>query len=137
MVKKCKAHFGKTTNELLSRIQFHKRDQLEDESLQEFVHELRRLAQDCKFGGPTQKLPLEIMLRDRFVAGIRNEELQRYLCRRHEEMVTDTNPDGLTLDKALEIARSAESTIDQQKITKQRESKLVNKIIKKEKKERK
>ncbi|XP_046740528.1 uncharacterized protein LOC124407960 [Diprion similis] len=131
-VAKCTAHFGKTTNELLSRIHFHKRDQLEDESLQDFVHELRKLAQDCKFGVPTQKLPLETMLRDRFLAGIRNEELQRYLCQRHEEMVTESNPDGLTLDKALEIARSAESTIDQQKIIKQKESKSVNKIIKKD-----
>ncbi|XP_046748866.1 uncharacterized protein LOC124412792 [Diprion similis] len=132
IVAKCTAHFGKTTNELLSRIHFHKRDQLEDESLQDFVHELRKLAQDCKFGGRTQKLPLETMLRDRFVAGIRNEELQRYLCRRHEEMVTESNPDGLTLDKALEIARSAKLTIDQQKIIKQRELKSVNKIIKKD-----
>lgn len=128
IVKKCKEHFGKSSNVLLNTVQFHKRNQLENESLQDFVRELKKLAQDCKFGGPTEILPLEIMLRDRFVAGIRNEELQRYLCRRHEELDTTTNPDGLTLSKALEIARNIESTADQQKLLRQREASTINKI---------
>lgn len=61
IVKICKEHFGKSKNVLLNRVQFHKRDQsrqvIEDKSLQDFVRELRKLAQDCKFGGPTEKLP--------------------------------------------------------------------------------
>ncbi|CAL1671854.1 unnamed protein product [Lasius platythorax] len=133
IIKNCKEHFGKPTNVLLNRVQFHKRDQLENESLQDFVRELRKLAQDCKFGGPNEKLPLEIMLRDRFVAGNKNEELLRYLCRRHEELETDTTPDGLSLSKALEIARNVESTADQQKQIRQREAFSVNKVTNKNK----
>ncbi|XP_071580115.1 uncharacterized protein [Temnothorax nylanderi] len=85
ILKKCQQHFGKRINELLGRVKFHKRNQGNNETLQEFVSEIRKLALDCKFTGPAGKLPLETMLRDRFVAGIANEELQRYLCRRHEE----------------------------------------------------
>lgn len=134
IVKICKEHFGKSKNVLLNRVQFHKRDQLEDESLQDFVRELRKLAQDCKFGGPTEKLPSEIMLRDRFVAGIRDKKLQRYLCREHKEIDTDTNPDGLSLSKPLEMTRNVESTVDQQKLIRQKEAKSINKITNKNKK---
>lgn len=73
---------------------------------------------------------MNIMLRDRFVAGIRNEELQRYLCRRHEESVTTTNPDGLSLDKAVETACNAESAEQQQKIFKQSESEVIQNVTK-------
>lgn len=119
IIKKCNGHFGKIINELLARVKFQKRDQHTGEDLKDFVRELRKLAQDCKYGGGADKLPLDIMLRDRFVAGIRDEKLQRYLCRRHEESVTNTNKNRLSLEKALEIACSVESTEEQQKLPKQ------------------
>ncbi|XP_024875933.1 uncharacterized protein LOC112457238 [Temnothorax curvispinosus] len=72
----------------------------------------------AKFGGTEEKLPLDMMLRDRFVAGIRDEELQRYLCRRHEKTLTKDNKVGLTLSKALEIRSSIEGTELLQKMLK-------------------
>lgn len=128
ILNKCKSHFEQNINELLARIHFHKRNQMENETLKEFVREIRKLAIDCKFSGPDGKLPMHIMLRDRFVAGIRNEELQRYLCRRHEESVSTINPDGLSLEKALEIAGNAESAEQQQKILKQSEPEAIQNI---------
>ncbi|KMQ89188.1 hypothetical protein RF55_11202 [Lasius niger] len=128
ILDKCKSYFGQNLNELLARVHFHKRIQRENETLKEFVREIRKLALDCKFTGPDGQLPLNIMLRDRFVAGIRNEEMQRYLCQRHEESISDTNPDGLTLEKALEIACNAESAEQQQKIFKQSESEVIQNV---------
>lgn len=71
---------------------------------------------------------MNIMLRYRFVAGIRNEELQGYLCRRHKESVTTSNPDGLSLDTALETACNAESAEQQQKIFKQPDAEAIENI---------
>lgn len=68
------------------------------------------------------------MLGDRFVAGICNEELQRYLYRRHEETVNEAIPDGLTLDKALKIAYNTESAEQQQKVLKQLDSDVIQNV---------
>lgn len=72
--EKCKSHFSKSVNELLARVKFQKRDQKEGKDLKDFIKALRIIAQDCKFGQVGEALPLDIMIRDRFVAGIRNED---------------------------------------------------------------
>lgn len=132
--EKCNGYFNKKINELLARVRFHKRDQLPGESLKNFEEAIRALAQDCKFGGEQEKMPLNIVLRDRFVAGIQNQELQRYLCRRHEEALSTTNTVGLTLDKALEIGLSIEATANLQKEIKENpQSSEVNRLETKQK----
>ncbi|XP_015124154.1 uncharacterized protein K02A2.6-like [Diachasma alloeum] len=95
------------------KLQLKKRDQKPGESLKDFERALRILAGDCKFGNNTEALPTSTMLRDRFVAGLLDQELQRHLCRRHEESAIE-----LTLEKALEIGSSVEGTQKLQKILK-------------------
>ncbi|KRZ00689.1 Uncharacterized protein T11_4754 [Trichinella zimbabwensis] len=63
------------------------------ESISDFVADLRRLAQGCNFSD------LEIMLRDRLVIGLRDEELQLRLFSRK----------NLTFESALEEALSVEA----------------------------
>ncbi|XP_015122716.1 uncharacterized protein LOC107045096 [Diachasma alloeum] len=122
ITEKCNKAFCKPVNELLARVRFQKRDQKAGETLDNFVTALRKLAADCKFGGDKESLPLSVMLRDRFVTGLADHELQRYLCRRHEEYVSPTNKIGITIDRALEIARSIEGTENQQKMLKNAEA---------------
>lgn len=129
IIGKCNNYFNKQINELLARVRFHKRDQIAGETLKEFEEAIRSLARYCKFGGEEDKMPLEIVLRDRFIAGIQNGELQRYLCRRYEEALSSTNQIGLTLDKALEIGLCIEATANLQKQIKENSSSSeVNKI---------
>ncbi|XP_071576343.1 uncharacterized protein [Temnothorax nylanderi] len=127
IIEKCNAHFCKPVNELLARVRFQKRDQRQGESLRDFERELRKLAQDCKFGGANKKLPTDMLLRDRFVAGIR-DELQRYLCRRHKETLTKDNKIGLTLERAIEIGGSIEGTEILQKMLKKGDPSNVKKM---------
>ncbi|UYV84631.1 Transposase [Cordylochernes scorpioides] len=73
---------------------FLKRGQLGNESVSEYLRELRHLAMDCTFGEM-----LEVMLRDRFVAGIKSESLQKKLLQ---------EDDDVTLDRVFSIAVSFE-----------------------------
>lgn len=59
---------------LLARVLFQKRDQLPGKNIETFIEKLRKLASKYKLGG-YNKLPLDIVLRDRFVIFIKNEEL--------------------------------------------------------------
>ena len=69
------------------------RSQREGETIAEFVVELRRLSEHCKFGDT-----LDDMLRDRVVCGIRGVRLQRRLLAESE----------LTFKKAFEICQATE-----------------------------
>ncbi|UYV66185.1 hypothetical protein LAZ67_4000640 [Cordylochernes scorpioides] len=73
---------------------FLKRIQLGNESVSEYLRELRHLAMDCTFGEM-----LEVVLRDRFVAGIKSEGLQKKLLQ---------EDDDVTLDRVISIAVSFE-----------------------------
>ena len=79
---------------IAERFRFHKRDQKEGESITVYVAELRKLTEHCKFGGT-----LNDALRDRFVCGIKNENIQKKLL-----SVSD-----LTLQKAIEISSAMET----------------------------
>lgn len=56
---------------IVQRFNFHTRGQKEEESIADYVADLRRLADHCKFGDSLDK-----MLRDRLVCGIRDAPLQ-------------------------------------------------------------
>ncbi|KRY10622.1 LanC-like protein 2 [Trichinella patagoniensis] len=86
-------HFSPQPCEIVKRNAFYKRNQKIGESISDFVADLRRLAQGCNFSD------LEIMLRDRLVIGLRDEELQLRLFFRK----------NLTFESALEEALSAEA----------------------------
>ncbi len=65
-------HYEPTRAVIAERFHFQKRDQVPDESLAEYDAVLRKLATHCNFGAY-----LTEALRDRFVAGLRSEAMQR------------------------------------------------------------
>ncbi|KAK3091048.1 hypothetical protein FSP39_016771 [Pinctada imbricata] len=77
---------------IAERYRFHKRNQRQDESVNDYVAELRKLSEHCAFRD------LNDALRDRFVCGLKEDSIQKKLL-----SVAD-----LTLAKALETAVAME-----------------------------
>ncbi|UYV70739.1 K02A2.6-like, partial [Cordylochernes scorpioides] len=94
LIQIIKLHLAPRKKVIPQRCRFLKRIQLENESVSEYLRELRHLAMDCTFGEM-----LEVMLRDRFVAGIKSESLQKKLLQ---------EDDDVTLDRVFSIAVSFE-----------------------------
>ena len=78
------------------RFTFHQRIQKPDESINQFVMELRHLARTCNFG----KF-LEEALHDCLVCGLSNSSIQKKLLSEND----------LTLQRAIDIATAAEITV--------------------------
>ena len=89
-------HYKPTPLIIAECFAFHKRDQLPEEKVNDFMIELRKLARSCDFGNF-----LEQALRDRFVCGLANASLQKRL-------LTERN---LTLERALSIATAMEMAV--------------------------
>ncbi|UYV79029.1 K02A2.6-like [Cordylochernes scorpioides] len=81
------------------RCRFLKRNQQEGESISEYLRELKLLAINCNFGDM-----LGTMMRDRFVAEIKLESLQKKLLQEH---------DDVTLDKVLQWQSRIDSNIEE------------------------
>ncbi|XP_014834021.1 PREDICTED: uncharacterized protein K02A2.6-like [Poecilia mexicana] len=79
---------------IAERFRFHKRNQTKDESISEYMAELRKLSQHCDF-----KTGLDDALRDRLVCGMHCTSTQKRLLSEKE----------LDLKKALELAISMET----------------------------
>ncbi|UYV68121.1 hypothetical protein LAZ67_5003112, partial [Cordylochernes scorpioides] len=94
LIQRIKLHLAPRKKVIPQRCRFLKRIQLENESVSEYLRELGHLAMDCTFGEM-----LEVMLRDRFVAGIKSESLQKKLLQ---------EDDDVTLDRVFSIAVSFE-----------------------------
>lgn len=90
-------HLSPKPSVIGERAKFHRRSQTEDETISEFVAEIRRLAQTCEFGNF-----LDESLRDRFVCGLRRVDIQRHLFSEDKH---------LTFQKAVERALSLEAAI--------------------------
>ena len=89
-----KEHYKKDTIEIVERFKFLKRVQEEQETLANYLAELRKLAKNCNFGNY-----LDTALRDQLVCGLRDRKTQR-------ELLCISN---LTLAVASERARAAEA----------------------------
>ena len=83
---------------IAERFNFHKRNQLPDESIAEYCAALRKHASTCAFG-----TFLDEALRDRLVCGMKDVATQRRLLAESK----------LTLTKALEIAQGMEAASKQ------------------------
>ena len=79
---------------IAERFRFHKRNQLEGETVSTYLAELKKLSLNCEFG-----TNLNDALRDRLVCGLHNELIQKRLL---------SEPD-LSLAKASEIAFAMEA----------------------------
>ena len=67
-------HYQPQTIEMAERSKFFKRNQLEFESVTEYIAELRSLAKTCNFGAY-----LETAIRDQFVCGLQDTKYQKEL----------------------------------------------------------
>ena len=74
LVTLVKEHHTPPPSVTVQRFKFNSRSQRDGESVAEFVAELRRLSEHCKF-----EVTLDDMLRDRLVCGIRDVRIQRRL----------------------------------------------------------
>lgn len=88
-------HFELKPSIIAERFQFHKRTQNAGESIASYIAELRRLAARCSF--PREYL--DDTLRDRFVCGLRSENIQKQLLAEKY----------LTMTGALEKAQNLET----------------------------
>lgn len=64
-------HLHPRPPKLHARFLFHRRNQTAHESVVGYITALRKLTKDCGFGD--KQLPLHMMMRDRFVCGIKND----------------------------------------------------------------
>uniref|UniRef100_A0A3P9MT26 Retrotransposon gag domain-containing protein n=1 Tax=Poecilia reticulata TaxID=8081 RepID=A0A3P9MT26_POERE len=87
-------HFNPAPLVIAERFRFHKRNQMKDESISEYMAELRKLLQHCDF-----KTGLDVALRDRLVCGMHCSSTQKRLLSEKE----------LDLKTALELANSMET----------------------------
>ena len=86
------------TNEAFESYKFHIRQQEGAETIDCYAAELRKLARNCNFGDLEDR-----MIRDRIVVGVKCEELRKKLLAERK----------LTLDLAMTIARSHETSEQQ------------------------
>ena len=71
---KFEEYFQKCRNTIYERAKFNERKQRDDETVDEYIAELYRLAQHCEFGALHDQL-----IRDHIVVGIRDRELSEKL----------------------------------------------------------
>ncbi|XP_018369319.1 PREDICTED: uncharacterized protein LOC108765221, partial [Trachymyrmex cornetzi] len=90
---KFKTHFGEKTNVIYERARFNQRRQDANETVDEFIADLFRLAESCNFGNLREEL-----IRDRIVVGVRNTKLSEAM-----QLQSD-----LTLEKAISKTRQAD-----------------------------
>ena len=89
-------HFKPQPVIVAERFQFHKRDQHPDETINEFMIELWKLAHSCDFGDF-----LDQTLRNRFVCGLANTNTQKQLLSEKD----------LTLKRAVTVATAMEMAV--------------------------
>ncbi|XP_062511277.1 uncharacterized protein K02A2.6-like [Corticium candelabrum] len=89
---------------IAERFKFQQRTQRADESVTEYMAQLRRMTEHCKFGDQ-----LDDTLRDRFVAGIRSVAIQR-------KLLSQDNPslaDALATAQGMEAAENQSGQLRQ------------------------
>ena len=96
------AHVSPRANPVFARFKFHGRVQRTSETAEKFIKDLRILTQDCDFKDPDE------MIRDRIVFCTNSPTMREKLISRGSAQ---------TLDKAVEPARSFESSQAQLLIT--------------------
>ena len=94
LVNLVEKHHNPEPSATVQRFKFHSRSRQPKENVAQYVAELRRIAERCRFGDN-----LENVLCDRLVCGIQDSRIQRRLL---------AEPD-LTFGKAFELAQALES----------------------------
>ncbi len=100
-----KEHFEPTPNVITQRFYFHQRNQKANESVAEFIAELRKLARDCEFGDS-----LNVTLRDRLVGGLKSSSIQKKLLTMKAPL---TFAEACSTAKSMEAAESPSVALEQ------------------------
>ena len=88
------SHYSPKPSEIVERYKFHSRSRKPEESVSEYIAELRRLSEHCNFGNN-----LDSSLRDRIVCGINDPAIQK-------KLLSETN---LDLKKTITVAVALEA----------------------------
>lgn len=96
ILERLTAHFQPTRNVIAESFKFYKRDQLQTESIPEYIIELKSLAESCDFDNF-----LDRALKDKFVCGLSDGKIQQRLL--NETKLA-------SFEKACEIALLMETT---------------------------
>ena len=120
IIKLLRDYFVPKTSSIVSRFQFHRREQRSGESISTFIGELRQLAEKCNFEAGT----LNDMLRDRLVCGVRDENLQRRLLA--EETLTFVSAQSIAI--AHEAALAHASLLKEPVLPASQQTSSVNKL---------
>ncbi|KAL3176059.1 hypothetical protein MRX96_010762 [Rhipicephalus microplus] len=103
MIKRVvREHLGGKRSPLRARFLFFKRNQEPCESVMDYAMALRKLVKDCDFRGG--EVAMDVMLRDRFVFGIRDDALRERLLDKRD----------LTFDAAYNMTLKAEASSGKQ-----------------------
>ncbi|KAJ1156982.1 hypothetical protein NDU88_009698 [Pleurodeles waltl] len=94
-MKTLEENYGKKVNIVVERHRFFSCAQKQDETIDQFVNSLRRLAISCKFRDLNDEI-----IRDQFTNRVKEVKIQ-------EKLLSLKNP---TLDKTVEVAKHMEST---------------------------
>ena len=86
------AQIEQPRGEMLNRMLFHKRYQEDNQSLPEFANSLKGLLRVCCYAADC--VLLDGLVRDRFIAGILDKELQAFLT---------TQPSTISFDSVVEL----------------------------------
>ena len=103
VTKSFDAHFEGKVNVIYERARFNRRIQTDSESVIDFIEDLHKLSERCKFGALKDEL-----IRDRIVVGITDIGLAK-------KLMQDEN---LTLEKAINSAKATEMVTSHQKFLK-------------------
>ncbi|CAB3246497.1 unnamed protein product [Arctia plantaginis] len=95
LVEVLKGHYIEKKSAIAARYEFYQYKQKENQSINDFVVQIKRLAANCQF-----KTFLKEALRDRFVSGLRNDILISKLL---------SEPDDLSFEKGIQMALAFES----------------------------
>ena len=101
VVAKLNGYFKVCKNVIFERARFNRRNQLPEESAEEYITTLYSLVENCEYGDLTSQ-----MIRDRLVVGIRDTVLS-------EHLQMDAT---LTLDKAMQMVHQREAVQQQQQV---------------------
>ena len=97
-LRKLKSQYEKPVNSIYARHILATRKQLPEETLDDFLRNLRILARDCDFKDVTADIYQQEAIRDSFIAGIRSSYIRQRLLEN----------DNINLDTAFTTARSLE-----------------------------
>lgn len=98
-------YFNSRKNLIFARAKFNKRVQHPGESVDTFIQDLHKLADDCSYLSLTDEL-----IRDRIVVGVRDDDLSKQMQAKQD----------LTLQEAIRLSRQAEARSESQNLLRPR-----------------